>query len=640
MDQSIFAYVKSHLFGSPGRQEHSDARAEFRRKRPMRRRDWLLHHPLLRKYLPLVHEDLVAVYSRDLQKWLIVAPIIGVSTGLVITAITEIILRKLWPPVLQVYLHHHWVIVPGLVLGFGLTGLIMQFLTADPDDHSTEEVIRSYHEHQGDIDMRAFFPKLIAAITTVGFGGSAALEGPSIYGGGAIGSWLWTKLRRIQLDDRDRRIMLICGAAAGMSAVFRAPFTGIVFALEMPYLDDLAHEALVPSLIASVVAYVTLSLFLGAAPLFNFAGATSYHRQDLYWSALLGAIIGLIAMAFVVTFRRSRSFFVKCPIPHWAKLTIGGLLTGLCGLLFVHIYPGSLVPLGPNYEAVGNILGKHHATGELLSFGGLKLAATISTLASGGVSAMFVPLFLTGEALGTAFAQSIVHSSVIGLYAAVGMASFISAGYKTPLAAVVFVAEATGAHAFIVPALIGAAVAYAVSGDASASADQRLHEGIKLQELIEAHVSEVMQQRVISAQASLTLHEFVSMLSPHSHYEAFPVVEGNKLLGAVTLSTIIRVPPDEWSATTIRDVMDAQATRISANCAVSEALRLLLGAHKKPMLLVVSEKGKIRGIVTKTDILHALKIRREEPIEASFATVPKDWDPAPGMETQGASESR
>jgi CIC family chloride channel protein len=110
------------------------------------------------------------------------------------------------------------------------------------------------------------------------------------------------------------------------------------------------------------------------------------------------------------------------------------------------------------------------------------LGATLFTLAAGGVSAMFVPLFLTGGSLGTAFGQSVVHSSNLGLYAAVGMASFLSAGYKTPLAAVVFVAEATGGHSFIVPALIGAAVAYAVSGDASASGDQRLHEGAKVQE--------------------------------------------------------------------------------------------------------------------------------------------------------------
>ena len=439
----------------------------------------ILQHPLLGKHFPRVHQDLAATYTRDLHKWLIVAPIIGVTTGLFITGIARLILGKLWPVVLDYYLRHHWAIVPGIVLAFIVTGLIMQFFTPDPNEHSTEEIIRSYHEHQGKIAMRPFIPKILAAITTVGFGGSAALEGPSIYGGGAIGSWLWGHLKSLRLTERDRRIMLICGAAAGMSAVFRAPLTGIVFALEMPYKDDLAHEALVPSLIASVLSYGTLSIFMGSAPLFNFASATSFTHRDLFWCALLGLIIGLIAMIFTITFRRARAFFVKWAVPHWVKLAVGGLLTGICGVIFLHIYPGSLVPIGPNYEAVGMILDASHGSVELVAFGVLKLLATIFTLAAGGVSAMFVPLFLTGGAFGAAFAQSLVHSPSLELYAAVGMASFIAAGYKTPLAAVVFVAEATGGHAFIIPALIGAAVAYIVSGDASASGDQWLHEGVR-----------------------------------------------------------------------------------------------------------------------------------------------------------------
>lgn len=584
----------------------------------------MLRHPLLRKYLPLVHEDLTAVYSRDLQKWLIVAPIIGVLTGLVTTGITVIILKKLWPAVLGYYLHHHWAIVPELTLAFAVTGLIMQYFTPNPDEHSTEEVIRSYHEHQGDIDMRPFLAKLVAAITSVGFGGSAALEGPSIYGGAGIGSWLWAKMRRLRLENRDRRIMLICGAAAGMSAVFRAPLTGIVFALEMPYRDDLAHEALVPSLIASVVSFVTLSSFLGASPLFDFVGSTSFTRRDLYWSALLGLIIGLIAMAFTVTFRRARTFFVQWAAPHWIKLTFGGLLTGLCGLLFVELYQGPLIPLGPNYEAIGLILGSHHGTIQLLVFGGLKMLATIFTLGSGGVSAMFVPLFLTGGALGTAFAQSLAHSAALDLFAAVGMAAFISAGYKTPMAAVVFVAEATGGHAFIVPALIGAAVAYAVSGDASASADQRLHEGVRLQELREIPVSEVMQQQMISAQASLTVREFVGQLSPRSRHEAFPIFDGELLLGAVTLWSILRVSSEKWGSTTLGDLIDDRIGTVAPDCDVSEALRLLLSEHRQPMLLVVSAQGQVQGIVTKSDILQALKTRREDIVESVYATASSD----------------
>ena len=278
----------------------------------------------LREGSASVRADLLATYSRDLHEWLLIAPIIGVLTGLVITLVAKVILSWMWPPVLRYYLGHRWAIVPGVVTGFVIAGLIMQYFTPDPDEHSTEEIIRSYHEHRGDIQMRSFVPKLLAAIATVGFGGSAALEGPSIYGGGAIGSWLWTRFKGLRRDPRNRRIMLISGAAAGMAAVFRAPLTGIVFALEMPYKDDLAHEALLPALIASVVSYATLAAFLGTQPVFGFLAGTNFGGMDLLWAAILGLVCGLIAMAFAITFRRARAFVVDLSAPHWLKMAVGG----------------------------------------------------------------------------------------------------------------------------------------------------------------------------------------------------------------------------------------------------------------------------------------------------------------------------
>lgn len=589
-------------------------------------RGWksFLRHPLLRKYAPLVHEDLTAVYARDLQKWLIIAPIIGVITGLAITGIAVVILQKMWPPVLHYYLAHHWAIVPGLVLACLLAGLIMQFFTPDPDEHSTEEIICSYHEHQGHLNLRPFVAKILAAAATVGLGGSAALEGPSIYGGGAIGSWMWARFRSFRLfrlDARDRRIMLICGAAAGMSAVFRAPLTGIVFALEMPYKDDLAHEALLPSLLASVVSFMTLSSFLGSDPLFDFAAATSFTRKDLVWSALLGLLIGLLAMAFVITFRRFRTFCVGLAWPHWAKMAAGGLLTGLCGLLFLQFYNGGLVPLGPNYEAVGIILSHPHSSLELVTFGIFKLAATVFTLGVGGVSAMFVPLFLSGGSFGLAFSQSIAHSATPELYAAVGMACFIAAGYKTPLAAVVFVAEATGGHAFIIPALVGSAVAYAVSGDASASGDQRLHEAVRVSELQDLPVSQIMQTEMISASASITLREFTAMLSPHTRHEVFPVLENGKIVGTCSLWSLSQVPPEKWGSTHVRDIMRRGVHKVLPDTDATEALRLLLGQENEPMLLAVQAKDKVVGVVTKTNILQALKLRGDSMAETAKSSL-------------------
>ncbi len=572
---------------------------------------WTRRYGLLRKYLPRVYEDLGTTYSRSLHKWLLIAPLVGILTGLVVTAVALIVLKEVWPPVLNYYLHHPWMMVAGVTLAFLVTGLIMQYLTPDPNNHSTEEIIRSYHERQGAVEMRPLVPKLLAAITTVGFGGSAALEGPSIYGGGAIGSWMWAKLGRLRLEPRDRRTMLISGAAAGMAAVFRAPLTGLVFALEMPYKDDLAHEALLPSLIASVVSYVTLASFLGAKPIFNFQSTVSFTGRDLIWCALLGVAIGLIAMTFSITFRRVRTFVVKWSIPHWVKLTLGGLLTGLCGLAFVRMFQGPLVPLGPNYEAVGIILNMRHAPLELATFGVLKLLATIFSLAFGGVSAMFVPLFLTGGAFGSAFAQAVVHSSSLELYAAVGMAAFIAAGYKTPLAAVVFVAEATGGHAFIIPTLIGAAVAYGVSGDASVSGDQRVHERTKAFGPTGVTVSELMQREVTAVQASLSLREFAQAVSEREHQTTFPVLEDHQVIGTIAASSLDEVPTDKQAATTVADLTERQFTAVAPDCDAMEALRLLLHEKNQPLLLVVSNGGHLEGMLTKADILKAWRARGE-----------------------------
>jgi chloride channel protein, CIC family len=570
----------------------------------------LRKYPRLRKYSTLAYRDLSSVYSRDLHEWLLVAPMIGVVTGLVITLIAKIILDWMWPGILRYYIAHPLAMLPGLLAGFVIAGLLMQYLTPDPDEHSTEEIIRSYHEHQGDIQMRPFIPKLLAAIATVGFGGSAALEGPSIYGGGALGSWLWSRFRRFQREPRTRRIMLISGAAAGMAAVFRAPLTGIIFALEMPYKDDLAHEALLPSLLASVVSYVTLAFFLGPGPLFNFVPSASFSGKDLVWSALLGLICGLVAMIFDRVYRRARSFSVAASLPHWVKMAIGGVMTAICGLIFLLIFKGSLVPIGPNYEAVPEILLRAHRSVELVVFAALKLLATLFSLGVGGVSAMFVPLFLTGESIGAAFAQSVAHSSSIDLYAAVGMAAFIAAGYKTPLTAVVFVAEATGGHSYIIPALIGAAVAYAVSGEASVSGDQRLHESVPLAELEKIPVGEVMQRQVLSVEASATLREFSDSVSAHYLHAAYPVYQDHEVVGVIAIRSLAKVPVEKWEQTAVADVANRRVTRVPPECDLMEALRLLTAQRGQPMLLVTSADGKLEGILTQADILSALRSRQ------------------------------
>ncbi len=319
------------------------------------------------------------------------------------------------------------------------------------------------------------------------------------------------------------------------------------------------------------------------------------------------AIIGLLAIVFDITFRRVRRFFVTLRIPHVAKLTIGGLGTALCGLLFVNLYDNSLIPIGPNYEAVREILARSHPSHMLLVFAVLKLAATICSLGTGGVSAMFVPLLLAGGCIGNAFAQSVVHTNAVDLYAAVGMAAFISGGYKTPLTAVVFVAETTGGHSYLIPSLIGAAVAYAISGEASVSGDQHLHEMVKIAELSGVRVRDVMQTQVVSVQADTSIRDFRASIAAHHRHTMFPVYDNDKVVGTIATGVLPTTDPAEWSTAKVGDLASRDGTRVAADSELSEALRLLTREGGDQMLLVTDDNGRLAGIVTKTDILRSFQ---------------------------------
>ena len=187
------------------------------------------------------------------------------------------------------------------------------------------------------------------------------------------------------------------------------------------------------------------------------------------------------------------------------------------------------------------------------------------------------------------------------------MAAFIAAGYKAPLTAVDFVAETTGGHSYIIPSLIGAAVAYAVSGEASVSGDQHLHETAKLAELSGMAVRDVMQRRVISVQAGSTIREFVATVVARHRHTIFPVYEGEQVIGTISVSDLSRVAPADWDKITVGQFADRGAIHVMEDCDLSEALRILMRERGAQMLLVTDAAGALNGIVTKTDILRAVK---------------------------------
>ena len=310
-------------------------------------------------------------------------------------------------------------------------------------------------------------------------------------------------------------------------------------------------------------------------------------------------------MAFATVFRRFRRFSVKMPISHTLKMVVGGLLIGVCDLLFVAIYPNQpLMPLGAKKE----ILAWPHPSHCLLVFAVLKGAAALFSLGVGGVSAMFVPLLLLGGSIGKGFGQSIVHVSSIDLYAAAGMGSFIAASYKTPLAGVIFVAETTGSLSFLIPSLIGAAVAYALSGETSVSADQRLHEVVKLHQPTGIKVREIMQADVFGVQARVTVRDFfdnVANVDPHRVIQFLMVAL--QLDWSHYRTSAIHV--DQREGMLVGRVARDTIAEIREDADLSEAVRLLARQQRGRLVLVIGASGDVVGVITDFDIAQALSPR-------------------------------
>jgi CIC family chloride channel protein len=172
---------------------------------------------------------------------------------------------------------------------------------------------------------------------------------------------------------------------------------------------------------------------------------------------------------------------------------------------------------------------------------------------------------------------------------------------------VVFVAETTGGHSFLIPSLIGAAVAYAVSGEASVSGDQHLHEMVKIAELNRGTVLDVMHKEIVWVPAATTVRDFRGSIAARNRHTIFPVYDGDKVVGTISTAAISRIDPANWDTVKVGDLARRDTSRVQANCDLAEALRLIVREGGDQMLLVTDDHDSLMGIVTKTDILRSLQ---------------------------------
>ena len=359
------------------------------------------------------------------------------------------------------------VMVAAPTVGLILAAAVLRLGPSPRSRATADEYLLSVHDRSRRIPGPQVAVRMAAAVATLGSGGSLGLEGPAVLLGAGAADGLGRRLaRRLAVDHQ---ALLVAGAAAGVAAVFKAPATGAVFALEVPYRNDMARHQLLPALVGAAAGYLGLAGLAGTERLFPIAGNPPFDVRDLGGALLLGLVAGLLARLITASIRWAK---------HWAAATHAAVRLPAAGVVLSGVAWSALLltdrPLGigPGYLILDWIERPSLGVGLVAAMLGLRLAGVVATTAGGGVGGFFVPLVVLGGLLGRV-AAAVSGTGGSGLFPILGVAAVLGAGYQVPLAAVMFVAETSGRPSYVVPALIAAVAADLAVGSHSVTDHQR-----------------------------------------------------------------------------------------------------------------------------------------------------------------------
>lgn len=478
-------------------------------------------------------------------------------------------------------------ILPGI--GLAITAVVVHYGRIDTS--TSDDYVKAFHGEASlpPSDLRAKIP---AAVATLGSGGALGLEGPAVHLGATVGRFTGNRLPRY--DGPRHRALLAAGAAAGVSAVFKAPATGVLFALESPYRRDLARHALLPSLVASAAAYLVFVPLIGDEALlrFRFIGETS--TQEIIGALVIGLLGGFAARGTALAFRRAKD--IARTVSPFVRVPVSAVVLGAGVIASLELVDES-VTLGPGAEKVVDVvLDPNYGFWVILALLGLRIMATSATLAGGGVGGLFIPLVVIGILLGRVV-EIVADEQSAGLFSAIGLAAVLGAAYRTPLAAVMFVAETTGRAEFVIPALVATAVSQAAMGDTSVSNGQVDERQGRLEHRLGRPVSDVMEFGVRWVRPDDRLSDVIDRLAGDMHLPAVPVVteDGCDLLVLNDMAPAIfehgedalvrhatrSVPPIERS----RPATEAARIMATYNCAAVA----VVDEHDQPVGIITTE---------------------------------------------------
>ena len=450
-----------------------------------------------------------------------------------------------------------YVLLP--MVGIALAQLTIRLFGKERLDKGISFILYAIGRNASIIRGKHRFIQIITGAFTVGFGGSVGLEAPVVVTGAAWGSYYG---RVFHLNSRQTTILIGCGSAAAISAIFNAPVAGVIFVMEV-LITNINIVFVVPLLIAAVVGTFTSSLLMYEEALFQVGDIQDPRNLELLFYIFLGIICGGLSIYF-----NNAIYWVQQKLDSFKKtkhkIGVDGLLLGLIILLLPALYGEgyftlSLLMKGQDSTVIGNTFFAFLPSGQyviilflvLCMF--LKVVATGLTRSLGGIGGVFAPAMFTGGIAGFLFARLInlafpeLALSELG-FLLVGMAGVSSGVLHSPLTKVFLIAEITQGYELLIPLMIVAAISFAIkyyfdpysfyTKELAKRGDYILNDKDKTV-LQDIKMSSVIERNFVTVNVADKLGDLVEAIA-RSERNIFPVLGENRSLKGIILLNDVR----------------------------------------------------------------------------------------------------
>lgn len=507
-------------------------------------------------------------------------------------------------------------------IGITLTVIFVKYGIKAKISHGITRVLLATSQHKGKIDRHNTWSSLVASTLTVGFGGSVGLEAPIVYTGSAIGSNVATAFN---LDARSRILLVACGAAGAVAAIFKAPIAAIVFAIEV-LMIDLTTASLMPLLLASVAGTSLSFFFLGKSVMFSYSITSSFELKNIPFYIVLGIFTGAVSIYFTKSSGYIESIFSKISSTR-KKIILGGVVLSVLIFIFPLLY-------GEGYDSINAILnGKWEEIifnslfwdfrnsswiflGFLLLVLFFKVIAMATTNAAGGVGGIFAPSLFMGGIAGYFVAMFLKIAFDIDLpvenFVLAGMAGVMSGVMHSPLTAIFLIAELTSGYQLFIPLMITSAISFftiipfephSIYTKRLAAQGQLVTHHKDKAALSQISIIEIIETNFSIISKELTLREFVSVVAK-SKRNIFPVTDSNnKFLGLVAIDEIRDTifNTELYDSLHVKDLMIIPEATITPDESMQEVVKKLrsTGYYNIP---VIDKNGMYVGFISRANL--------------------------------------